>query len=61
MSSPPWGAELVERFTKVFHLFDVNADGVIDRDEYALLLDRIAKGKDVPKGVRLAPPGLPEL
>jgi len=47
-----WGPELAERYTAIFQKYDINEDGVIDREEYALFLERIAKGKDVPKGVR---------
>ena len=51
-----WSAELAERFTGVFHRYDMNGDGVVDRDEWTALIDRITKAKDSkPEGVRAMP------
>jgi len=41
-----WSPEMTERFTAVFHLYDLDGNGIIEREEYAHLLDRIAKVKE---------------
>lgn len=45
-SGSAWTPEFAERFTAIFHLYDLDGSGTIDRDEYAHLLDRIAKVKE---------------
>lgn len=41
-----WSPELTERFTAVFALYDLDGNGIIEREEYSHLLDRIAKVKE---------------
>jgi len=48
---PDWGPELVERFTAIFNLYDLDGNQKIDREEYSHLLDRIEKKEGRPAGV----------
>ena len=44
---------LKEKFNKIvdeFQKFDQNADGVIDSDEFGLMLDQVMKESDIAKG-----------
>ena len=47
-----WSPDIAERFTAVFHKYDANDDGVVDRDEWTPLIDRITKAKEKPDGVK---------
>ena len=51
MTAQPWGEVEITRFTAIFHLYDMDGDGVILREEYAHLLDRIEKKEGRPEGV----------